>query len=115
MIEITKIYSVSGLLDPARPLMTSRPFRSPDTKITPAALAGGGRRPVPGEISLAHLGVLFLDEVPEFFQNSAGDTAGTYGGRKSIDFQDGRKVYFPGEISYGGGYESMSLRLCLRS
>ena len=66
MIELTKIYSISGLLDVRQPLMTSRPFRCPDTKVTPAALAGGGKKPMPGEVSLAHLGVLFLDELPEF-------------------------------------------------
>ena len=70
MIELTKIYSISGLLDVRQPLMTSRPFRCPDTKVTPAALAGGGKKPMPGEVSLAHLGVLFLDETPEFSRES---------------------------------------------
>ncbi len=69
-LEITKIHSIAGTLKQDTPIITTRPFRSPHHTISGVSLVGGGRIPKPGEISLAHYGVLFLDELPEFNQHS---------------------------------------------
>jgi magnesium chelatase family protein len=68
-LDVTKIYSVSGMLPTGVPLIIQRPFRSPHHTTSHAGLVGGGRIPRPGEISLSHRGVLFLDELPEFGQS----------------------------------------------
>ncbi|MCK5243105.1 YifB family Mg chelatase-like AAA ATPase [bacterium] len=69
-LETTRIYSISGLLSQDHTLITSRPFRSPHHTVSDVALIGGGSYPRPGEVSLAHNGVLFLDELPEFSKNA---------------------------------------------
>ncbi len=69
-LEVTKIYSIAGHLPTGGGLITERPFRSPHHTISPTALAGGGTKPRPGEVSLAHFGVLFLDEFPEFYRKA---------------------------------------------
>ena len=69
-LEITKIHSVAGVLDPQKGIITSRPFRTPHHTATKIALTGGGKDAKPGEISLAHNGVLFLDEMPEYSRDA---------------------------------------------
>ena len=69
-LEVTKIHSISGMTDNDIGIITKRPFRSPHHTISPTSMIGGGVIPKPGEISLAHNGVLFLDELPEFNRNT---------------------------------------------
>ncbi|MDA8433574.1 MAG: YifB family Mg chelatase-like AAA ATPase, partial [Nitrospiraceae bacterium] len=69
-LETTRIHSIAGLLRDDQPLLATRPFRSPHHSISDVALIGGGQIPKPGEVSLAHHGVLFLDEIPEFKRNA---------------------------------------------
>ncbi len=72
-MDVSRIYSVAGLLNDVNPFIINRPFRSPHHTITPSAMAGGGYSPIPGEMSLAQHGVLFLDEL-NMFQNAAIET-----------------------------------------
>jgi magnesium chelatase family protein len=65
-LETTRIHSVAGLTDDRTALVTTRPFRAPHHTISDVGLIGGGQVPMPGEVSLAHHGILFLDELPEF-------------------------------------------------
>ncbi len=69
-LEVTRIHSVAGMLKPGEPLVVHRPFRAPHHTASTSGLLGGGTHPRPGEVSLAHRGVLFLDEMPEFCRNA---------------------------------------------
>lgn len=69
-LEVTKIHSISGILSANTPLITQRPFRHPHHTVSGISLVGGGKIPKPGEISLAHFGVLYFDELPEFNKNT---------------------------------------------
>ena len=80
-LESTKIWSVQGLTDRENPLLTHRPASGPPPRISAAALTGGGSNPQAGEISLAHNGVLFLDELPEFRRGRPGGAAAAPGGQ----------------------------------
>lgn len=97
-LQVTKIYSVAGLLDSDRPLVTQRPFRSPHHSITRPALLGGGARPVPGEFSLAHFGILFLDEI-QLFDGGVLEALRQplEGGQVTIS-RVGGNLTFPGEV-----------------
>ena len=79
-LETTQIHSVAGKLNKDTTLIAQRPFRSPHHTISQVALVGGGSNPQPGEISLAHNGVLFCDELPEFSRTRPRSVAATAGG-----------------------------------
>ena len=111
-LETTKIHSIVGLLSPGQALVTRRPFRAPHHTASDAGLLGGNVNPTPGEISLAHHGVLFLDELPEF-KRSVLETMRQplEEGRVTISRAAGHDdLSFP--IHAGGGDESDRFR-CL--
>lgn len=98
MLEATKVYSVAGELSDKRPMIIQRPFRTPHHTISAAALLGGGGIPKPGEISLAHQGVLFLDEFPEFSRQVLEMLRQPLEERKINIARTAHKVTFPSNI-----------------
>lgn len=99
-LEITKIYSIVGSLEKNKPLITKRPFRNVHYSITPVSLIGGGKEPIPGEISLAHLGVLFLDELPEFNKSTLELLRGPLEDNKITISRLNSKVTFPSKFMF---------------
>lgn len=94
VLEITKIYSITGNLSKENPLITQRQYRAPHHTITPISLIGGGKTPQPGEISLAHYGVLFLDELPEFNKTTLNLLRGPLeDGKVTINRMNGSLTY----------------------
>ncbi len=98
VIEITKIYSAAGLLK-NKAYISRRPFRSPHQGASPAAVVGGGQSPRPGEISLAHRGVLFLDELPEFRRDILESLRQPIESRNAIISRVKNNLVFPAKFS----------------
>lgn len=94
-LETTKIHSIAGTLKVNENIIISRPFRSPHHTITPSALIGGGKIPKPGEISLAHNGVLFLDEIAEFDKNTLEVLRGPLEDRQVTISRIGQTLTYP--------------------
>ncbi|MFR6496808.1 MAG: ATP-binding protein [Ruminococcus sp.] len=110
-METTQIYSIAGLLDSGKPLMTKRPFRAPHHTISGAGLVGGGTIPRPGEISLAHNGLLFLDELAEFDHRTLEIMRQPLEDRRVTITQCLRHSFLSLFLYAGGRHEHLSRRL----
>ena len=114
-LEVTQIHSVLGLTDPSHPLITRRPFRSPHHTVSAMGMAGGGSSPRPGEISLAHNGVLFpicrAGRAARVLQGGPGDPAPASGGRAGADQPGVGHGGIPRPLHAGVRHESLQVRL----
>lgn len=98
--EIARIYGAAGLIDGGNPLTTKRPLRAPHHSVSTLGLVGGGEHPRPGEVTLAHRGVLFLDELPEFRRSSIEALAAALNAREQVIARSDRRVRFPAEPAF---------------
>ena len=114
-LETTKIHSVMGLIPPDSSLIVTRPFRSPHHTISDAGLIGGGQIPKPGEVSLSHNGVLFLDELPEFKKERPGGDAPAHRRGEGDDLPGSHLPHLPCPLHARRRHEPLPLRLLQRS
>jgi magnesium chelatase family protein len=110
-IETTKIHSIAGLLNSEQSFVSTRPFRSPHHTISDIGLLGGGTFPTPGEVSLAHNGVLFLDELPEFKRSALEVMRQPLEDGKVTISRAAGSLTFPAEFMLMRGNESVPVRL----
>ena len=113
-LETTKIHSVAGVLDPSEGLVAHRPFRAPHHTISDAGLIGGGMVPRPGEVSLAHNGLLFLDELPEFPRNVLEVLRQPLEDGTVTISRAAMSPQLPGAVHAAGRHESLPVRLLQR-
>ena len=110
-LEVTKIYSIAGLLSRDSGLVTKRPFRSPHHTISSAGIIGGGTIPKPGEVTLSHNGVLFLDELPEFSKSSLEALRQPLEDGEVMITRVNASLKFPSRNDFSSFYESLPLWL----